>query len=140
LIGPDRGPSGEHVVLNHVELKAPMSGAELAREYAAAAIFAAPAYYEPFGLSILEAAVAGCALVLGDIPSLREVWGDAACYVPPADDVALALALQRLSEDVRQRSAFGYWARQRALHYRAAVTTRHYLNLYRTLQCGKQSV
>ena len=27
----------------------------------------------------------GCALVLGDLPSLREVWGDAALYVRPDD-------------------------------------------------------
>ena len=33
-----------------------------------------PARYEPFGLSILEAALSGCALVLGDLPSLRELW------------------------------------------------------------------
>jgi hypothetical protein len=28
--------------------------------------------------------------VLGDIPSLHEVWGDAALYVDPEDDEALA--------------------------------------------------
>ena len=28
---------------------------------------------------------AGCALVLGDIPSLREIWDDAALFVPPDD-------------------------------------------------------
>ena len=49
-----------------------------------ASIYAEPARYEPFGLAALEAARAGCALVLGDIPSLREVWGDAALYVAAA--------------------------------------------------------
>ena len=38
-----------------------------------------------FGFSVLEAALSGCALVLGDIPSLREIWGDAALFVPPDD-------------------------------------------------------
>jgi glycogen(starch) synthase len=47
-----------------------------------------PARYEPFGLSVLEAALSGCALVLGDIASLREVWGGAACYVRPGDSRA----------------------------------------------------
>ena len=47
-----------------------------------AAIYALPARYEPFGLSILEAALSGCALVIGDIPSLREIWADAALFVP----------------------------------------------------------
>ena len=62
----------------------------VARALAArAAIYALPARYEPFGLTALEAALAGCALVLGDIPSLREIWGDAALFVRPADDGAL---------------------------------------------------
>jgi glycosyltransferase involved in cell wall biosynthesis len=65
--------------------------AELAALMAQAAVFAAPARYEPFGLSVLEAGLAGCALVLGDIASLREVWGDAATYVQ--DDVSLAAAV-----------------------------------------------
>jgi hypothetical protein len=55
----------------------------LAARAGAASIYALPARYEPFGLSVLEAALSGCALVLGDIASLRETWGDAAVYVPP---------------------------------------------------------
>ena len=45
---------------------------ELAQWLSRAAIFAHPARYEPFGLTVLEAALSGCALVLGDIESLRE--------------------------------------------------------------------
>jgi glycosyltransferase involved in cell wall biosynthesis len=66
-----------------------------------AAVFAAPARYEPFGLAILEAALAGCSLVLGDIPSLRETWGADARYVDPADDVALAAAVRAALADPR---------------------------------------
>ena len=57
---------------------------ELADWYARAPIYALPARYEPFGLSVLEAALSGCALVLGDIPSLREIWGGAALFVAAA--------------------------------------------------------
>lgn len=64
-----------------------------------AAVFAEPARYEPFGLSALEAALCGTALVLGEIPSLREVWGDAANYVSPNDAEALAAAVNSLLED-----------------------------------------
>ncbi|MEB3829625.1 glycosyltransferase [Phormidium sp. CCY1219] len=63
-----------------------MSPEELSHWYARAAIYAFPARYEPFGLSVLEAALSGCALVLGDIPRLREMWGDAAVFANP--DVA----------------------------------------------------
>jgi glycogen(starch) synthase len=69
----------------HVRMLGKLSEPELAQVLARAAIFALPARYEPFGLLPLEAALSGCALVLGEIPSLREVWGDAADFVPPED-------------------------------------------------------
>jgi glycogen synthase len=71
-----------------------LAPAELAALRARAAVFAAPARYEPFGLAILEAARAGCSLVLGDIPSLRELWDGAARFVDPGDPRALRAALQ----------------------------------------------
>ena len=42
------------------------------------------ALYEPFGLAVLEAAQAGCALVLSDIPTFRELWDGAALFVAAA--------------------------------------------------------
>jgi glycogen synthase len=85
----------------------------LADWFSRAAIYALPARYEPFGLSALEAAMSGCALVLGDIPSLREVWDDAAVYVSPADHDALRKALCELVEDeaLRRRKAAAAQAR-----------------------------
>ena len=90
---------------------------DVARQMAQASIYALPARYEPFGLSALEAGLAGCALVLGDIPSLREVWGDAAAYVPPDDHEALRATLQRLIADPHERHRLAAAARRRALRY-----------------------
>ena len=47
------------------------------------AVFVSPALYEPFGLAVLEAAQAGCALVLSDIPTFRELWDGVALFVAP---------------------------------------------------------
>jgi glycogen synthase len=91
----------------------------MAREMAAASIYALPARYEPFGLSILEAALSGCALVLGDISSLREIWGDAALYVAPDDHAALANTLQQLIADPALRARHARAARARGLHFSA---------------------
>ncbi|MCC6346543.1 MAG: glycosyltransferase family 4 protein [Nitrospirales bacterium] len=71
-----------------------LSARELASWMGRASIYALPAYYEPFGLSVLEAGLSGCALVLGDIPSLREIWDGAALFVPPQDDGALREAIE----------------------------------------------
>jgi glycogen synthase len=82
-----------------------------------ASIYAAPARYEPFGLGVLEAATAGCALVLGDIDSLREVWDDAAAYVDPEDDVALERMLHCLIESPRELQTLAGRAVERSRAY-----------------------
>jgi glycosyltransferase involved in cell wall biosynthesis len=114
---------------------------QLADWMARASIFALPAYYEPFGLAVLEAALAGCALVLGDIPSLREVWGDAALFVPPGDHVALTAALHRFIDDPLLRRAFASEAQRRARLLGPARMARQYHAAYSTLihDAGRQS-
>lgn len=98
-----------------------------------ASIFCLPARYEPFGLSILEAACAGCALVLGDIPSLRELWDGAAAFVNPNDSEALAATLNSLIENPAQRSALAAAARERGRSLTIESTAAAYLRLYSKL-------
>jgi glycogen(starch) synthase len=100
---------------------------------ARARIYAAPARYEPFGLGPLEAALAGCALVVGDIPSLREVWGDAAFYAAPEDDEALAEALRLLIERPDIRAALASRARATAAAFNPGRMADGYLGAYRRL-------
>ena len=107
--------------------------AEFAERLAQAAIYAAPARYEPFGLAALEAAQAGCALVLGDIPSLREVWGDAALFVRPDDHPALRQTLCELIEHDERRTEMAERARQRARRYERSSFGAAYADLYDTL-------
>ena len=76
-----------------------LAGEETTDLLARASIFVAPAYYEPFGLAVLEAGLLGCALVVGDIPTLREVWSDAATFVAPDDEAALRREVVRLIDD-----------------------------------------
>jgi glycogen(starch) synthase len=101
-----------------------------------ASIYALPARYEPFGLSILEAAAAGAALVLGDIPSLRELWSDAAVYVAPDDASALRSALNRLAQDSGYRRALGERARRHAARYTLEQQASCYRSVYRELCTG----
>jgi glycosyltransferase involved in cell wall biosynthesis len=81
---------------------------------------------------VLEAALSGCALVLGDIASLREVWGDAALYVHPDDHLALRDALARLIADATLRHRLGRRARSRAMRYTPARMARGYIRAYST--------
>lgn len=106
---------------------------ELALWFQRAAIYALPARYEPFGLTALEAALSGCALLLGDIPSLREVWGDAAWYVAPDDAAQLRERLSQLAHDCAARTTLAARAAQVAARLSPESTARGYLNLYRGL-------
>lgn len=98
-----------------------------------AAIFASPALYEPFGLSVLEAASAGCALVLSDIPTFRELWDGAALFVEPHDDRALHQALATLCSDDGQRAQLQLAAWERSKSYSLTETTGRYFSLYEGL-------
>jgi glycosyltransferase involved in cell wall biosynthesis len=95
-----------------------------------AAILVLPARYEPFGLSALEAGLSGCALVLGDIPSLREIWHEAAIFVDPDDTLGFTNALNSLVEDARRRKDFGRRARARALTFSPHQMANEYLTAY----------
>ena len=114
-----------------------LGGDEVRKQRARASIYALPARYEPFGLSVLEAAQAGCALVLGDSPSLREVWGDAALFVPPDDEPALAWTLQELIAGPTRRQVLAQRARRRALGYTPERVAHGYLGAYGELLRGR---
>jgi glycosyltransferase involved in cell wall biosynthesis len=114
VAGSDMHPDGARRPLPGVEHLGWLDRTRLGAMMDRAAIFALPARYEPFGLCPLEAAQRGCALVLGDIDSLREIWGDAAVFVAPDDDAALARAITDLAHDAGARVELGRRARTRA--------------------------
>lgn len=120
---PDNG--GE-LRTHHTRHLGRLSERALAAWLGRASIYCLPARYEPFGLSVLEAALAGCALVLGDIPSLREIWRNRAVFVPPNDPEALADALNRLIENPDRRTSLASGARARALQ----LTPEHMIDSY----------
>ena len=117
-----------------------LSPARLAKLRRRASIYAAPALYEPFGLGILEAAAARCALVLGDIPSLRELWSDAAIFVDPRDPEALGEALTGLAGDRWLRTALADRAQRRAASYSIERAAHAYHRLYENLTATAEVV
>lgn len=130
------GEGAPHPPPSNLFLTGPLEPATLARYYRSASIFALPARYEPFGLAALEAGLNGCALVLGDIPSLREVWGDAALYVPPNDTARLKASLLRLIAEPDTRRRLGQQAAERARGFSLERMRDAYLDVYTQLLAG----
>jgi glycogen(starch) synthase len=130
VAGENIHPDGGEIRPHHTRLLGHLSQRALAAWLGRAAIYCLPARYEPFGLSALEAALSGCALVLGDIPSLREIWRHRAVFVAPDDPEALESALKRLIEDPDRRASLAAGGRARALQLTLEKMLDSYLAAY----------
>lgn len=133
LAGEAHHPEGGRSRFENVHLLGHLSSAEMASWYERASIYALPALYEPFGLTVLEAGLAGCALVLGDIRSLRENWEGAALFVPPRRPDRLRQVLHRLMQDDARLKHYARKARLRALTFTAERMGAGYIRLYQHL-------
>jgi glycosyltransferase involved in cell wall biosynthesis len=115
--GPLRGPAGQWAAFTRLHTPGALSAADVAALLAERPVFVSTAVYEPFGLPVLEAAQAGCALVLADIATFRELWDGAAVFVNPNDAGALAAVLNELLADGARRARLATAARDRARRY-----------------------
>jgi glycogen(starch) synthase len=130
--GKCRHPSGSYISLQNIQLLGYLDNDKLVEYLSAASIYAAPALYEPFGLTVWEAAFFGCALVLSDIPSFRENWTDAALLIPTNDCAGWCAALNSLAEDHESRSTLARQAQNRAIDLRPEEIGSRYFATY----CG----
>lgn len=106
----------------------PVSAKKRRAWFAHTAIYVLSSRYEPFGLAALEAAQAGCALVLSDISNLREIWGDAALYIQPDDPHSLEVALALLMADSTFRKVMAQRACARAQKFTSERMAEQYLS------------
>ena len=120
-------------ITGNCELLGEISHSALLGEMEKASIFFSPALYEPFGLSVLEAASAGCALVLSDIPTFRELWDGAAVFFDPRDPDQIVRCLRLLCSDELQRAHLQRAATIRAQDYQLSKTVNAYRALYASL-------
>lgn len=129
-VGPTQGPNGTALSFDHLRVRGELRPNQVAERLAARPIFASPALYEPFGLSVLEAAQAGCALVLSEIPTFRELWADSALFVPAHDAQGFVEAIEELVDDPERRAELGLGARVRALRYSPDAMASRMAQLY----------
>jgi glycogen(starch) synthase len=117
-----------------VAIRGPQSDGQMRSLYTRASIYAATSCYEPLGLVTVEAALSRCAIIANDVPSYREMWGDAAYYFAANDAESLHRALRNLSDDPQLRASF---AERAYLQARSSFTSKRmvdgYLALYRSL-------
>ena len=128
--GALRGPHGEEFSSAHLHALGQVDDAGLATLLALRPVFVSAATFEPFGLAVLEAAAAGCPLVLSDIPTFRELWDGAALFADPHDGDAFVRLLAPLIDNPARRRELGSAAASRAARFTPAAAARRMEEIY----------
>ena len=131
--GPLRGPNGTEVMFDNIHCLGSLEEDELGRWLSARPVFVSAALYEPFGLAVLEAAAAGCPLILSDIPTFRELWDGVAVFVPARDERGFTDAISSLVGDDFERAVLGRAAKERAARFTPDAMAAQMASLYRSL-------
>jgi glycogen synthase len=136
VAGEQLDATGRPVRLQGVSALGRIHPAQLVPWFNRASIYAAMTS-EGAGGFTAEAALSGCALVLGDTAALREMWSGSALFVPPDDVEALTSGVRTLLADKRLIEAMGHAARRRGLKHTARSMAEAYLAAYRELVAGR---
>jgi glycosyltransferase involved in cell wall biosynthesis len=75
-----------------------LSSPGLQRLMANARALLMPSFAEGFGLPIIEALTAGTPVLASDLPAHREVGGELACYLDPADETIWLESIRRMMD------------------------------------------
>lgn len=111
---------------------------DLPRLYQGAALFVFPSHAEGFGLPPLEAMACGAPVVASRATSLPEVVGDAGILFDPADEAALARALESALTDQDVRATLAARGLERSRLFSWERTARQTLEAYRTALAGRR--
>jgi len=95
--------------------------------YNASDVLLFPSLYEGFGLPIIESFAAGLPVVTSDIPTIREVAGDAAILVDPKDVDGIAECIKEAVEEREKLISRGF---ERAMEFSNIKFRERILKLY----------
>jgi glycogen synthase len=140
IAGSVVGPESSMHKGRHASFLGVLQHPELMKHMSVASIFAHPALYEPFGLSVLEGARVGCCLVLSDIPSLRELWDGAATFVNPREPELWVRELNRLACEPQERESLGALAHSQSMKFHASLSVKQYREVYESLVSSNAGV
>ncbi|QEM66878.1 glycosyltransferase family 4 protein [Geobacter sp. FeAm09] len=89
---------------DYVHIVGYLDDERLASFYRIALAYVYPSFYEGFGLTVVEAMGCGCPVITSNNSSLKDVAGDAALLVDPADQEQITAALTRVLSDAELRA------------------------------------
>lgn len=125
--------SGKVCEVENVHFLGKLKAEELKEWMQRAKIFVSPTKYEPFGLAILDAAKAGCALALSNIDTLQELWHGNAVFFNPEKAVEAEEVILQLIADEDFRIELSARSKKAAENYCSKKMSSEYFDLYKSL-------
>ena len=131
--------AGKQKHVEGVRFVGKVTEAEKAAILGRADIFVAPNLGgESFGIVLVEAMAAGCAVVASDIPAFRAVGAEAAALFPAGDASALAMQLQLLIDDPTSRNNLIDRGTDRARDFDWAVVAKRICTVYEAVSYNEK--
>jgi glycosyltransferase involved in cell wall biosynthesis len=125
LAGDVEDPGQPGVSVEHI-----VDTERLAELYAGAVALVHPALYEGFGLTVLEAMVAGAPVIAAACEAALEVGGDALAAYRPGDPQALAQTLSQVAGDPAEQARLAAEGRTQAARFSWAQCARAHASAY----------
>lgn len=132
IAGSDQDPATEKTIkIQNVHFLGKLGSGEVRQWMDRAGIFVSPTKYEPFGLAILEAAKSGCALVLSELDTLKELWEDSASFFDPEHPGQAIETINSLIQNEKLRTQLSVKSKERSGHYTSDQMGSEYYRMYR---------
>lgn len=122
--------TGQSCSIENVNFLGKLDQQEVQQWMRRAAVFISPTRYEPFGLAILEAAGNGCALVLSNLSTLRELWEGSAAFFDPENEIGAERIISELLNNPNSLGDLQERAVERSKNYTAEKMGASYFKLY----------
>ncbi|MEM9847172.1 MAG: glycosyltransferase family 1 protein [Bacteroidota bacterium] len=110
-----------------------ISDEEMVQQYEQCDILSFVSTYEGFGMPIVEANAVERPVITGNLTSMPDVAGDAACLVDPFDVQAIREGIQRIIEDDDYREQLIRAGRKNKLRFDPDVIAEQYYELYKRI-------
>lgn len=124
---------GKYNLENDVILPGYIAEEDKAALIKGAEVFCLPSLYEGFGIPILEAMSVETPVIASDIPSQREVAGDAALFFNPENLIELAENIEILINDEGKKEEFISKGKERLKNFSWHVSAEKMLDVFRQL-------
>lgn len=118
---------------NKITLYGYLDPKDLTKLFKKASAYVSPSLSEGFGIPGLNAMASNIPVICSDIPTFREIYGDAATYFDPKDPKNIAEKIKKVLTDPKTKSDLVNKGREQARKYSWHKMAKQTLNIYESV-------